>query len=89
MFATNFDRSQKINYELGTFPGVFPYHKSIYITFRVVLSDDCKFFATASDDSTVKIWDTNRLDGKALTTRSKYNYTKQGIFFSTIYGDLQ
>lgn len=44
---------------------------------RVVTSDDYTFFATASDDSTVKVWDTHRLDGKALTTRSKYTYTKQ------------
>ena len=69
--STDFVNCKKIKLITITF--------SIVIVFkRVVLSDDNRYFATASDDSTVKIWDTNRLDGKALTTRSKFNYTKQG-----------
>jgi len=44
---------------------------------RIITNESCTFFATASEDSTVKLWDTQRLDGKALTTRSKFTYTKQ------------
>ena len=44
---------------------------------RVVVSGDHNFFATASNDSTVKIWDTQRLESKSLVTRSKYTYSKQ------------
>ena len=42
------------------------------------MSHDCAFFATASDDSTVKVWDTQRLDGKSLTTRAKLTYSRLG-----------
>ncbi|XP_047134081.1 phosphoinositide 3-kinase regulatory subunit 4 isoform X1 [Hydra vulgaris] len=44
---------------------------------RVITNEDYSFFVTASDDSTVKIWDTQKLDGKGWTTRSKFTYTKQ------------
>ena len=54
-------------------------------TFRIVTSEDYNYFATASDDATVKIWDTQRLDGKALTTRSKFTYTKQGDSISFLF----
>lgn len=55
------------------------------LTFRIVTSEDYNYFATASDDSTVKIWDTQRLDGKALTTRAKFTYTKQGDSMSFLF----
>lgn len=40
---------------------------------RVVVSPDHAFFITASDDSTVKIWDTTRLE-KNLTPRSRQTH---------------
>ncbi|KAL3458105.1 hypothetical protein BJX64DRAFT_267243 [Aspergillus heterothallicus] len=40
---------------------------------RVVVAPDHSFFVTASDDGTVKIWDTNRLE-KNLTPRSRQTY---------------
>lgn len=44
----------------------------------IAVSHDNKFFATASDDGTVRIWDCHRLEGKAVTNRSRQQYTKQG-----------
>jgi len=43
---------------------------------KIVVSHDCAFFSTASDDSTIKIWDTQRLEGKSPTTRSKMTYSR-------------
>ncbi|KAE8348477.1 hypothetical protein BDV28DRAFT_143381 [Aspergillus coremiiformis] len=40
---------------------------------RVVVAPDHAFFATASDDGTVKVWDTSRLE-KNLTPRSRQTY---------------
>ncbi|KAL5338297.1 hypothetical protein BJX70DRAFT_205639 [Aspergillus crustosus] len=40
---------------------------------RVVVAPDHSFFITASDDGTVKIWDTTRLE-KNLTPRSRQTY---------------
>ncbi|KAI9373379.1 hypothetical protein BJX61DRAFT_503129 [Aspergillus egyptiacus] len=40
---------------------------------RVVVAPDHSFFVTASDDGTVKIWDTTRLE-KNLTPRSRQTY---------------
>ncbi|KAL2827543.1 hypothetical protein BDW59DRAFT_55585 [Aspergillus cavernicola] len=40
---------------------------------RVVVAPDHSFFATGSDDGTVKIWDTTRLE-KNLTPRSRQTY---------------
>ncbi|KAH8700818.1 hypothetical protein BGW36DRAFT_375073 [Talaromyces proteolyticus] len=40
---------------------------------RVVAAPDHSFFATASDDGTVKVWDTTRLE-KNLTPRSRQTY---------------
>ncbi|KAH3187848.1 hypothetical protein KXV92_005162 [Aspergillus fumigatus] len=40
---------------------------------RVVVAPDHAFFVTASDDGTVKIWDTTRLE-KNLTPRSRQTY---------------
>ncbi|XP_065061458.1 phosphoinositide 3-kinase regulatory subunit 4-like [Rhopilema esculentum] len=43
---------------------------------KIVVSGDCAFFATASNDATVKVWDTQRLDGKSATMRSKLTYSR-------------
>lgn len=40
---------------------------------RVVIAPDHNFFATASDDGTVKVWDTSRLE-KNVTPRSRATY---------------
>ncbi|PLB44459.1 hypothetical protein P170DRAFT_368053 [Aspergillus steynii IBT 23096] len=40
---------------------------------RVIVAPDHAFFVTGSDDGTVKIWDTNRLE-KNLTPRSRQTY---------------
>ena len=52
-------------------------HEHRGIINRICVSEDQKFFATTSDDGTVKIWDCHRLEGKAVTNRSRQTYTKQ------------
>ena len=44
---------------------------------RVVVSPDHAFFVTASDDSSVKVWDTTRLE-KNLTPRSRQTHRHAG-----------
>jgi len=48
------------------------------------VSDDQTFFATCSNDGTVKMWDCNRFDGRIATNRSRYTYNKQGGQIKTI-----
>ena len=45
---------------------------------RVRVSDDQTYFATCSNDGTVKMWECSRLDGRSATNRSRYTYNKQG-----------
>jgi len=44
---------------------------------KIVVSPDQRYFATASDDGTVRFWDCARLEGKAVTNESKQQFTKQ------------
>ena len=52
--------------------------------YRVRVSDDQSFFATCSNDGTVKMWECSRLDGRSATNRSRYTYNKQGGQIKTI-----
>lgn len=36
---------------------------------RIRVSDEHSIFATASDDGTVKVWDSQKMEGKTTTTR--------------------
>ena len=53
---------------------------------KIVVSPDQRYFATASDDGTVRFWDCARLEGKAVTNESKQQFTKQvrGAFHSLV-----
>jgi phosphoinositide-3-kinase, regulatory subunit 4 len=44
---------------------------------EIQVSRDNQFFATASDDGTVKIWDCQRLE-KSVTNRSRLTYSQGG-----------
>ncbi|KAJ8021698.1 Phosphoinositide 3-kinase regulatory subunit 4 [Holothuria leucospilota] len=44
---------------------------------RIQVSSEHEYFATASDDGTVKIWDCGKLMGKAFIHRSKATYNRQ------------
>ena len=41
---------------------------------RIVVSPDHMFFATASDDGTVRVWDTSRME-RNLTRRARFKYS--------------
>ncbi len=41
----------------------------IFQIFRIQVSPDHAFFATCSNDGTVKIWDCGRMEGKSVTNR--------------------
>ncbi|KAK3748325.1 hypothetical protein QZH41_018306 [Actinostola sp. cb2023] len=45
---------------------------------RIQLSQDSQYFATASDDGSVKLWDLQKLDGKSLINKSRQTYSRQG-----------
>jgi len=51
---------------------------------RVRVSDDQTYFATCSNDGTVKMWECSRLDSRSATNRSRYTYNKQGGQIKTI-----
>ncbi|KAM6967962.1 phosphoinositide 3-kinase regulatory subunit 4 [Aplochiton taeniatus] len=51
-------------------------HKSAVNRIRV--SDEHSIFATASNDGTVKVWDSQKMEGKTTTTRSVLTYSRLG-----------
>ncbi|XP_031568622.1 phosphoinositide 3-kinase regulatory subunit 4-like [Actinia tenebrosa] len=46
---------------------------------RIQLSQDLQYFATASDDGSVKLWDLQKLDGTSLINKSRQTYSRQGF----------
>ncbi|XP_063054702.1 phosphoinositide 3-kinase regulatory subunit 4 isoform X2 [Engraulis encrasicolus] len=57
-------------------------HKSAVNRIRV--SDEHSIFATASNDGTVKIWDSQKMEGKTTTTRSVLTYSRIGGHVKTL-----
>lgn len=51
---------------------------------RIRVSHDQRYFATCSNDGTVKMWDCRRLEGKSITNRSCYTYGRQGGQIKTL-----
>ncbi|XP_006822003.1 phosphoinositide 3-kinase regulatory subunit 4-like, partial [Saccoglossus kowalevskii] len=51
---------------------------------RISVSHDHNFFATCSNDGTVKIWDCHRLEGKSVANRSRQTYNRQGGQIKTL-----
>ena len=49
---------------------------------QVTVAQDCSLFATCSDDSTVKIWDSSKL-ARSLSSRSRLTYNRQGLIRGT------
>ncbi|XP_062321227.1 phosphoinositide 3-kinase regulatory subunit 4 isoform X1 [Osmerus eperlanus] len=45
---------------------------------RIRVSDEHCIFATASNDGTVKVWDSQKMEGKTTTTRSVLTYSRLG-----------
>eukprot|EP00051_Salpingoeca_urceolata_P013431 m.168711 g.168711 ORF g.168711 m.168711 type:complete len:1395 (-) comp17794_c0_seq2:240-4424(-) len=45
---------------------------------RIAVASDHKFFATASDDGTVRVWDCHKLEGRAVANRSRQVFNQQG-----------
>ncbi|KAL5015431.1 hypothetical protein ScPMuIL_009701 [Solemya velum] len=50
---------------------------------RIQVSQDHSYFATCSDDGTIKVWECNRLEGKSVANRSKCTI-KQGGKVKTV-----
>uniref|UniRef100_A0A3B3SVH7 non-specific serine/threonine protein kinase n=1 Tax=Paramormyrops kingsleyae TaxID=1676925 RepID=A0A3B3SVH7_9TELE len=57
-------------------------HKSAVNRIRV--SDEHSIFATCSNDGTVKIWDSQKMEGKTTTTRSVLTYSRVGGHVKTL-----
>ncbi|KAJ0000653.1 hypothetical protein NQD34_012495 [Periophthalmus magnuspinnatus] len=51
---------------------------------RIRVSDEHSIFATASNDGTVKVWDSQKMEGKTTTTRSVLTYTRLGGHIKTL-----
>lgn len=45
---------------------------------KLIVSPDQRFFASASDDGSVRIWECGRLEGRGVTNESRQQFTKQG-----------
>ncbi|KAK2909654.1 phosphoinositide 3-kinase regulatory subunit 4 isoform X1 [Channa argus] len=45
---------------------------------RIRVSDEHSIFATASNDGSVKVWDSQKMEGKTTTTRSVLTYSRIG-----------
>lgn len=51
---------------------------------RIRVSDEHNIFATASNDGSVKIWDSQKMEGKTTTTRSVLTYSRLGGHIKTL-----
>ncbi|XP_068613277.1 phosphoinositide 3-kinase regulatory subunit 4 [Brachionichthys hirsutus] len=51
---------------------------------RIRVSDEHAIFATASNDGTVKVWDSQKMEGKTTTTRSVLTYSRIGGHVKTL-----
>ncbi|XP_048405605.1 phosphoinositide 3-kinase regulatory subunit 4 isoform X2 [Stegostoma tigrinum] len=51
---------------------------------RIQVSDEHSIFATCSNDGTVKIWDSQKMEGKTTTTRSILTYSRIGGKIKTL-----
>uniref|UniRef100_A0A0B8RXS4 Phosphoinositide 3-kinase regulatory subunit 4 n=1 Tax=Philothamnus irregularis TaxID=1899461 RepID=A0A0B8RXS4_9SAUR len=51
---------------------------------RIRVSDEHSIFATCSNDGTVKIWDSHKMEGKTTTTRSILTYSRIGGRVTTL-----
>uniref|UniRef100_A0A8C7Z116 non-specific serine/threonine protein kinase n=1 Tax=Oryzias sinensis TaxID=183150 RepID=A0A8C7Z116_9TELE len=51
---------------------------------RIRVSDEHAIFATASNDGTVKVWDSQKMEGKTTTTRSVLTYARVGGHVKTL-----
>ncbi|XP_072316340.1 phosphoinositide 3-kinase regulatory subunit 4 [Eucyclogobius newberryi] len=51
---------------------------------RIRVSDEHSIFATASNDGTVKVWDSQKMEGKTTTTRSVLTYSRLGGHVKTL-----
>uniref|UniRef100_A0A674MMQ6 non-specific serine/threonine protein kinase n=1 Tax=Takifugu rubripes TaxID=31033 RepID=A0A674MMQ6_TAKRU len=51
---------------------------------RIRVSDEHSIFATASNDGTVKVWDSQKMEGKTTTTRSVLTYSRVGGHVKTL-----
>lgn len=57
----------------------------IFVHRRIQLSQDLQYFATASDDGSVKLWDLQKLDGNSLINKSRQTYSRQGMELVDLY----
>ncbi|KAM9782637.1 LOW QUALITY PROTEIN: phosphoinositide 3-kinase regulatory subunit 4 [Neosynchiropus ocellatus] len=51
---------------------------------RIKVSDEHAIFATASNDGSVKVWDSQKMEGKTTTTRSVLTYSRIGGHVKTL-----
>uniref|UniRef100_A0A3Q2E000 Phosphoinositide 3-kinase regulatory subunit 4 n=1 Tax=Cyprinodon variegatus TaxID=28743 RepID=A0A3Q2E000_CYPVA len=51
---------------------------------RIRVSDEHSIFATASNDGSVKVWDSQKMEGKTTTTRSVLTYSRIGGHVKTL-----
>lgn len=51
---------------------------------RIRVSDEHSIFATCSNDGTVKIWNSQKMEGKTTTTRSILTYSRIGGHIKTV-----
>ncbi|KAM9723786.1 LOW QUALITY PROTEIN: phosphoinositide 3-kinase regulatory subunit 4 [Menidia menidia] len=51
---------------------------------RIRVSDEHAIFATASNDGSVKVWDSQKMEGKTTTTRSVLTYSRMGGSVKTL-----
>lgn len=54
-------------------------NKFMFISFRLSVHPNGSVFASCSSDGTVKLWDSQRMEGKSIANRSRWTYNKQGI----------
>ncbi|XP_043922670.1 phosphoinositide 3-kinase regulatory subunit 4 [Protopterus annectens] len=51
---------------------------------RICVSDEHSIFATCSNDGTVKVWDSQKMEGRTTTTRSILTYSRMGGRIKTL-----
>ena len=77
-FNTGRERVYTLSLQLSIFKLIRNNKLNEFLFFRICVSDDGEWFATCSNDSSLKLWEGARLESRSVNNRSRATYSKLG-----------